>query len=170
MQANYLRTRPVSSSEAAPRCSSAPRRVGRGAVRSANPGTCTKAALLPTWCVGSTHHHSRQGDGHNDLSGTGIPSKAWPASSTAPLGRKRRKQGVMLSYVTSFLGVRGPGLSQPSAAGRGWGQGEAAFFPSFAAFPPDLGRPLWQALLCEHPSSKQAPPPRGWEPGRAVVV
>lgn len=43
----------------------------------------------------------------------------------------------MLSYVTSFLGVRGPGMSQPGAAGRGWG-GEGALF-SFTACPPDLG-------------------------------
>lgn len=45
-----------------------------------------------------------------------------------------------------------------------------AFFLVFTACPPDIGRPLRQALLSKRPSSKEAPPARGWVPKRAVVV
>lgn len=48
-------------------------------------------------------------------------------SSVAPLGRnERRKQGVVLSYVTSFLGVRGPGCHSPELGGAAGG-GEGGF-------------------------------------------
>ena len=74
---------------------------------------------------------SQAGDGHIDLSGPGILSQAAPASSWAPLGRnERRKRGVGLCYVTSFLGVRGPSLSVIAQRCRErLGEGEAAFFP-----------------------------------------
>lgn len=105
---------------ASPSCSSTPRSVGGG--QCPEP-TSAALQLSPGNDVGSTYHQPRQGTAHIDISGPEIPSEAVPASSWAPLGRKRRRnQGVGPSYVTSFLGVRGPGMSQPSTAGRGWGR------------------------------------------------
>lgn len=84
-------------------------------------------------------------------------------SFEATLGRNgRSQQGVQLHYVISFLGVRGPGVLQPSTAGRGWGRGRRLLSPPL--------RPLLQtsanlrgrqALPSKCPSFKQAPPSRG---------
>lgn len=60
----------------------------------------------------------------------GIKAKQQSSSSRGLSGENgRRKQGVRLSYVTSFLGVRGPGLSQPSTAGRGAGRRRRLWSP-----------------------------------------
>lgn len=132
MQANYLRTQPVSSNEASPLCSSSPRSMGRGAVRRAYPEPAggQRMQLSSRDGVGSAYHCPRQGHGLNDLLGPGNQSKA-ESSSSRGLSREngRRKQGVRLSYVTSFLGVRGPGLSQPSTAGRGVGRPRRLWSP-----------------------------------------
>ena len=73
----------------------------------------------------------------------------------------------MLSYVTSFLKSEALAVRAQSFGER-LGEGKAPFFPAFAASPPDLGRPL-QVLLFKHPRSKEAPPTRHWEPGKAVA-
>lgn len=114
--------------------------------------------LLSPNGVGSTYHHPRQGVGHRDLSRP-RDSEQSSTSTTASLGRnRRRKQGVVLSYVTSFLRVRGPGVSQPSPLGRGWGRGRR-FLPCLCC----LSRPRQisgAGLLPKRPSSKEAPPAR----------
>lgn len=61
LQANYLRTWPVSSNEASPLCSSAPRSVRRGAVCRANPSGLHE---------GSTH--------------SAPPKTVWAAPTTTP--------------------------------------------------------------------------------------
>lgn len=115
-----------------------PRSMGRGAVCRAEPVPAAgqHAQLSSQDGVGSAYHCPRQGHGLNDLLGPGIKAKRQGSTSQGLSGENgRRKQGVRLSYVTSFLGVRGPGLSQPSTAGRGTGR--------------DTGRPrrLWSPSL-----------------------
>ena len=86
----------------------------------------------PTPCLqkGSACHRPRQGHSLNDLLGPGIKAKQQSGTSRGLSGENgRRKQGVRLSYVTSFLGVRGPGLSQPSTAGRGLGRPRRLWSP-----------------------------------------
>lgn len=127
-----------SSNEASPLCGFAPRNVGGGGGGDTQsqpqwPRPTLRPNSRPSSRNGVGRHvpPSQAGDGHIDLSGPGILSQAAPASSWAPLGRnERRKRGVGLCYVTSFLGVRGPSLSVIAQRCRErLGEGEAAFFP-----------------------------------------
>lgn len=93
-------------------------------------------------------------------------SQAWNSeqsctSAMAPLGRnERRKLGVVLSYVTSFLRVRGPGCHSPELWGE-VGGGKVAFFPAFAASPPGLRRPRQTSELDRQAQCfPRAPAPR----------
>lgn len=91
---------------------------------------CAKAAhtgLLPK-CGGQHASPSRAGEGHIDLWGPGILSKAAPASSWAPVGRnERRRQGVRLLCnqlpQSQSLSVTAQRCRERLA------EGEAAFFP-----------------------------------------
>lgn len=131
LQANDLRTPPVSSTEASPLRGPAPRSMGTGAVRGDNPSGLHQGSAHsfppPKW-YGRHLPPPQAGGGHRDLSGPGILSKSC-TSSVAPLGRnERRKLGVVLSYVTSFLRVRGPGCHSPELWGE-VGGGEGGFLP-----------------------------------------
>lgn len=130
LQANYLRTRPVSSNEASPLCSSAPRSVGRGQCTGPTPVPAQSSARSSPPEVVWAAHTSALGRGTVMMTSWAQESKQNSASSKAPLGRSgRRRQGIGLSYVTSFLGVRGPGMSQSSAVGGGWGRGRRLSSP-----------------------------------------
>lgn len=135
------------------------------------PVACTKethTALLPKRC--GQHLPPPQAEGWSQGPLKAQEFEQSSTSTTAPLGRNgRRKLGVVLSYVTSFPSGKGPGVSQPSPLGRGWGTGR--WLSSLSSLPfLQTSRPLRQALLSKRHSSKEAPPTRGWVPKRAVVV
>lgn len=90
-------------------------------------------------------HTSALGGGMVTMTSWAREPKHSGTSFEAALGRNgRSQQGVQLHYVISFLGVRGPGAAAQHCGER-LGEGEAAFVPSFAASPPDLGQPPRQA-------------------------
>lgn len=132
---------------------------------------CTKVAHtapLPKRC-GQHLPPPRQGVGHRDLSRS-RNSEQSSTSTKASLGRNgRRKQGVVLSYVTSFLRVRGPGVSQPSPLGRGWGRGRH-FLPCLCCLSSRPRQISVAGLLPKRPSSKEAPPARELGTKKGVVV
>lgn len=78
--------------------------------------------------------------------------------------------GVVLSYVTSFLRGRGPGVSQPSPLGRGWGRGR--WLSSLSPLPvlQTLADLCGRHCFPSAPAPRRLHPPRGWVPKRAVVV
>lgn len=159
LQANYLRTWPDSSNEASLLCSSLPGMWEGAHCTEPTPVACTRVArtaLLPKWCGQHLPPPLAGGWSRGPLGPKN--SKQSSTSSTAPLGRNgRRKQGVELSYVTRFLRVRGPGVSQPSPLGRGWGRGRRLFpLPLLPLFQTWAG--LQEALLSKRPSSKDALP------------
>lgn len=100
-------------------------RVWEEAMLSANPEACTEAAhkACPAGCGQRDHphaYHTPAQDGHSNLLGLESQSKAHlPPACRASLGREGgSEQGVLLTYITSFLGVlqvRGPCWGQVTA-------------------------------------------------------
>lgn len=124
------------------------------------PVACTKVAptaLLPKRC--GQHLPPPQAGGWSQGPLKAQEFEQSSISTTAPLGRNgRRKLGVVLSYVTSFLRGRGPGVSQPSPLGRGWGRGR--WLSSLSPLP------VLQTLadLCGRHCFPSAPAPRRLHP------
>lgn len=94
--------------------------------------------------MGSAYQRPRQGDGHNDLLGPG--TKAQRHLLRGRSGEEWKKPaGSPAALCNQLPWSQRPWRAAAQHCGERLGEGEAAFVPSFAASPPDLGQPPRQA-------------------------